>query len=180
MPQFAIDPLVDPGSLDVIYAAGVISPGLFVLAGGAREYKWDIKDAPGAQGAFITYRGWRPTQGIKGTFYFWEPGQVEAFYEWAQVWALDARKFATKPVDVYHPVLAANDITALVTKSFGPLTGTPQQLWSVTLEWIEWRPAKPIQSDTPQGATTRLGRPTPQNKMQEEIAKEKELARRPL
>jgi hypothetical protein len=180
MPQFTVDPLVNPGEWDVLYAAGIPSPGIFALSGGPREYKWDVKDAPGVQGAFITYRGWRPTQGIKGIFQFWLPGQVEEFYRWAQVWALDARKLATKPVDVYHPALAANEINALVTKSFGPLVGTPQQMWSVTLEWIEWRPARIIKADTPQGATARLGRPTPQNKMQAEIAKEQELARRPL
>lgn len=181
MTQFAADPIRSPGEWDLLYAAGSPNPGLFVLAGAAaREYKWDIKDAPGVQGAFMTYRGWRPTQGIKGTFYFWQEGQVEQWYQWAQVWVLDARKLSTKPVDVYHPALAANDINALVTKSFGELKGNAQQLWSITMEWHEWRPARVIKSDTPQGATARLGRQPPQNKIQEQIEAEKALARRPL
>lgn len=181
MPQFTADPLVDPGEWDVINANGVNSPGVFVLAGADRNYKWDIRDAPGVQGAVITYRGWRPTDGIKGTFYFYEPGQVEEFMSsWVQIWALDAMKLNPSPVSVYHPALAANDITALVAKKIGQLVGTPQQLWSCTLEWIEYRPARIIRSTTPQGATARRDRPTPQSKLQAEIEREMELARRPL
>ena len=49
--SFTTDPLVTPGEWDVLYAAGQPSPGIFTLAGGQREYKWDVKEAPGSQGA---------------------------------------------------------------------------------------------------------------------------------
>lgn len=181
MPQLTADPIVDPGEWDILNAAGINNPGVFVLGCADRNYKWDVKDAPGVQGAILTYRGWRPTDGIKGTFLFWEPGQVEQFYtQYLPIFALDALKVNPKPVSVYHPSLRSNDITALVCKKIGQLVGTPQQLWSVTLEWIEFRPARIIRSETPSGATAVAGRPTPQSKLQAEIQKELNLARQPL
>ncbi len=118
---------------------------------------------------------------IKGTFTFWEPGQVDEFYNsFLPIFALDALKLNPKPVSVYHPALMSNDITALVCKKIGQLVGTPQQMWSVSLEWIEYRPARIIRSETPTGATAKAGRPTPQSKMQAAIQAEYELAKRPL
>lgn len=161
MPQFTVDPIVDPGAFDVLVAAGQASPGVFKLMGpGGRVYKWDVRDAPGIQGAFITYRGWRPTDGIKGRFEFWEPGQVQDFYDnFLPLFAIDNRKYRVNPVEVYHPALAANDINAMVCKKIGELKGDAKQLWWIELEWIEYRKAKIIKSTTPEGATGKNGPP---------------------
>lgn len=170
--QFTEDPILNPGAWDVLIAAGQQHPGLFKLGQGTspRKYKWDVKDAPAMQGAFMTYRGWQPTLDIKGTFVFWEPQQVEQFYAtYAQLWYLDARKLGVKPVTVYHPALAANDITLLVPVTVGELTGNARDGWSISYTWHEYRAAKVIIPRTPEGATTRLGKAVPTTETQVEI-----------
>jgi hypothetical protein len=169
--QFTADPLLNPGAWDALIAAGKTHPGLFRLGDDApRNYKWDVKDAPAMQGAFMTYRGWRPTLDIKGTFFFWDPGQVEEFYrDYAQLWVLDARKLAVKPVSVYHPALSANDIQLLVPVSIGALVGDSAKGWTIKYTWHEYRAAKVIIPKTPDGANFDKKSPVPQTETQKEI-----------
>lgn len=191
MPQFTADPLTDPGVWDVMIAAGITNPGVAVLkSGGGREYNWDIKQAPGVQGYTMTYRGWKAGEDIVFRFEFFEhpdgsgyasaASQIQSFYDdWVPLWALDARKIAPKPVAVNHPALAANDIQNLFCKRIGPIETDGQMRWWVEMTFLEFRPPKIIPVATPKGATARLGVPTPQTKIQLEIAAQAALAARP-
>jgi hypothetical protein len=192
MPEFVFDPLVNPGRADVMVAAGMQSPGVCsLIGGGGREYVWDIRQAPGVQGYTMTYRGWKAGEEIVFRFTFFEhpkgPGyatqqsQIQSFYEdWVPLFAIDARKLRPKPVAVQHPILASNDINAVLCKRIGPLTTDGKMNWYVDMAFLEYRPPKIIPTATPKGATARLGVPTPQTKIQVEIAKQAELAARPL
>lgn len=192
MPQYVVNALTDPGVFDVVVAAGVMSPGVArLLSGGGREYNWDIKQAPGVQGYTMTYRGWKAGEDIVFRFEFFEhpdgPGyataasQIQSFYDdWVPLWAIDARKIRPKPVDVQHPALAANDIQNLVCKRIGPLETDGNMRWWIDQTFLEFRPPKLIPTETPKGATARLGVPTPQDAIDIEIEKQKALAARPL
>lgn len=193
MPQFTVDPLSAPGELDVMVAASIQSPGLMkLMSGGEREYNWDIKQAPGVQGYVMTYRGWKGGGDIVCRFEFFEsrdgagyvdgkPAQVQQFYtQWVPLFAIDARKIRPQPVQVYHPVLFANDITAVVCKKIGPLQTDGNMRWWVDMTFLEYRPPRLIPVSTPQGATAALGTPTPQNRIQQQIEAERVLAARPL
>lgn len=183
MGNITFDPFEDPGALDILIAADVVSPGLFMLQQGSapRKYNWQIQKAPGVQGVTMTYRGWLPTEDIKGTFQFWEQGQVEQFYStFLPLFQIDAMKFNPRPVNVYHPLLMANDITALVTKDIGELTGNSAQGWKLQMTWNEFRVARIIRESTPTGATTRIGMPTAQSKIDVAIAEELARAQQPL
>lgn len=195
MPVFTFDPLSDPGQADVLIAGGVQSPGVCLLmSGGDREYNWDIRQAPGLQGYTMTYRGWTAGDPIVLRFVFFEhpqgPGyvftrpssQIQSYYEtFVPIFALDARKVAKpKPVFISHPVLNANDIYTVVAKKIGALRTDGKMLWWSDITLLESRPPVLIKPATPAGATARLGIPTPQTKIQVEIAKEAALAARPL
>lgn len=182
MPSLSFDPFADPGALDVMTAANVQSPGLFVLQpGSGREYNWQIQKAPGVQGVTMTYRGWLPTENIQGEFVFWQQGQVEEFFStFLPLFVIDAMKFNPRPVQVYHPILMANDITALVTKKIGNLEGDSGRGWKLKMTWNEFRVARIIREATPTGATTRIGQPTPQSKIDEQILAELARAQQPL
>lgn len=160
MPKFTIDPQVEPGSCDVLIAMGITSPGVAVLqSGGSREYRWDIKQASGVQGYVMTYRGWKAGEDIVFRHTFFEnpasyvagvPSQVMLFYTtWVPLFAYDAFKFRPTPVTVYHPVLAANDITALVGKKIGPLQTDGQMRWWIDMTYLEFRKAKIVPPSTP-------------------------------
>jgi hypothetical protein len=135
-------PLDSPGIYDKLVVSGRVSPGVFQLQGGERSYNWDKKKAAGAQGATSTYLGWNPTDGIKGKFLVWtNPDIFELTDEFLPLFQYDASKQSPKPVQVYHPVLALNQITAVTIDSIGPLTPEGKGLWSVTVEMSEFRPA---------------------------------------
>lgn len=194
MPQFTVDPLASPGEFDVMVAAGQQSVGVCsIVRGGSRKYNWDIKQAPGTQGYTLTYRGWKGGDPIVARFTFFEypdgpgyvngkPAMVHEFYtNWVPIWAIDARKAqritpipglpqgvgaSQVAVDVYHPILFANDITALVCEEIGPLQTDGKMSWWVEMTFLEFRPPRIIKPETPQGATAALGVPTPKGRAQ--------------
>jgi hypothetical protein len=142
MAALTSNPLQDPAAFDVIVVAGVVNPGLVRVTGADRVFDWDVKDAPGSQGSTITYRGWKPTDSIQLRFEFWEQEQINDFYtNFVPLFYYDANKTAPKPVDVFHPILNANQINSVVTKKIGPLVLEDKQLYSCTIEVLEYRPA---------------------------------------
>lgn len=142
MGMLTVSPLADPGNYDVAVIAGIRSPGICEVTGANRKFIWDEKQTAGAQGATITYRGWALAK-PKIKFKLWTDALIRQFYdEFVPALAYDATKQSPKPVDVYHPKLFANDIFWLVTQDIGDLTDEGAQLWTVTVEFLEYRQAK--------------------------------------
>lgn len=155
-----VNPLVAPDLWDKLQVAGVENPGLFVLAGGGnRSYSWDVKEAQGGQGGFVTYKGWALSDGIKARFKFWTAAQIAAFYTgFMPLLQYDATKQEPKPVAVYHPALYANGITSVVVKDISPLTDEGAQLWYVEVELVEFAPPpKKNATSTPKGTSGNSG-----------------------
>jgi hypothetical protein len=153
-------PIQSPGIYNKLVVTGRVCPGVFVLqGGGARAYNWDKKKASGAQGATSTYRGWDPSDGIKGKFLVWtDPDIFELTDEFLPLLQYDATKTAPKPIQVYHPALALNQITAVTVDEIGPLTHEGKGLWSITVEMSEFRPPpRKNATSTPTAANTGTG-----------------------
>lgn len=147
------NPLLTPGDYDVISVAGVSSPGVVEVTGAERPYKWDTKEAAGAQGATITYRGWDLAK-PKLKFRFWRADQISEFYQsFVPLLQYDASKTSPKPVDCYHPALVASNIKSVVVTNLGQLTHEGAQLYSVTVDLLEYRPAPKVNAtSTPKSA----------------------------
>ncbi len=180
------NPLVSPEQFDYLNVAGTISPGVCKLEGGNRKYKWDVKDAPGTQGATETYRGWKVGDPIKFKFQLWTPAQIDEFFgTFLPLLEYDATKTNPKPVNVLYPVLAANGITNLVTDDIGPLVHEGNQLWSVSVAFLEYRPApKKNATSTPTGVNSNSkpktgSKPTAQDAQDLEIQRLLEKAKQP-
>ena len=126
---------------------------------------------------------------------------VQSFYDiWVPIWAIDARKgpnsnvtsltaagsiaSASKrfppPVGIYHPILNANDINALLCKRIGALRTDGKMLWWIDMEFLEYRPPKIIPPATPKGATAPLAKEPPVNKIEQQIVEQETLAARPV
>jgi hypothetical protein len=187
VPALTSNPLLNPEAFDVIVVAGVVNPGIVRVSGAERVFDWDVKDAPGSQGSTITYRGWKPTDSITLRFEFWEREQINEFYnEFVPLFYYDAAKTAPKPVDVFHPTLNANQVNSVVTKKIGPLTPEDKQLWSVTIEVLEYRPApKKNATSTPKGSAgtdpaKAAAKPTVEDEQDRQIAALLEQAKKPV
>lgn len=137
------NPLRDPGSWNKIIVSGVPNPGVFKLNGGGdRTYRWDNKETAGAQGQTSTYTGWKASDGIRGSIQMWTAEQIDEFVNvFMPIIRIDATKKEPKPLSVLYAPLMLNAITAMNTVSIGPLSGDERQLWSVEVEWAEYRPA---------------------------------------
>jgi hypothetical protein len=143
-----ISPLDDPSNYNKATIAGIdtaaiSSPAMVVVVSGCdRKYSWDTKKSAGSQGQTITYRGWDLAK-PKIKFVMWTIEQQRAFYnQIVPVLSYDADKQAPKPFDIYHPLLFACEIYWLVTESIGALVDEGNQLWTVTVETLEYKQAK--------------------------------------
>lgn len=184
-----VSPLENPNEYNKITLAGfttnVSDHGVVVVTGSERKYSWDQKKTAGSQGQTITYRGWGLAK-PKLQFKFWTVQQILNF--WTQLVPLmyyDADKQAPKPYDVYHPKLLASEILWLVTEQIGELEDVGNQLWSVTVETLEYRQAKannatttPEQSNNNNGAGGT--KPTVADAQDQELQRLREEFNRPL
>jgi hypothetical protein len=184
-----VSPLADATNYDIITIAGITTAtathGVVKVSGAERKYDWDEKKSAGSQGQTITYRGWGLAK-PKIKFQFWLDAQIRAFYDQLQApMSYDAQKTAPKPWDVYHPQLFASQIYWLVTTNIGELLQEGAQLWSVTVETLEFRqPTSKNATATPQQSNNSENggetKPTQAQKLQQEIEKERALWNLPV
>lgn len=148
--SFAANPIAQPAQWDAVQIGTLTSPGYCELAGFARNYEWDVKAGKGTNGATITYTQNPPAEGSI-TFFLWDDGTLGTGHNHFSEWSLfvphlkyDPTKKTVQAIQIYHPVLAANDITAVVCKSIGPMVVDKGSLMaSVQVEFIEyWPPPK--------------------------------------
>jgi len=186
MGSLFVNPLRSPEQVNTIVIAG-LSFGPFgdikgkfeLLDPEGRPYKWDLKDAPGTQGATITFRGSRPSKfKLKFTFGVGEPAdQASAMDQFdssiVPLLFIDATKKSPKPLDVLQVLLAATDIFAIVPENIGGYDHEGGGLYSYTVPCLEYAPAKKKNAtSTPTGTTTTAKKqqsPTFQDQQDREI-----------
>jgi len=168
----------DTDAYNFIIVAGVRSPGVASWSGASRTYNWDVKQTSGSQGATETYRGWKVSEGIKFTLQMWEASQLTFFYStFKPLLSYDATKKNPKPISIQHPILMANDIFNVVTINIGELVNAGKQLWTVELEFTEYRPPpKKNATSTPNGTQNTSpdkagSKPTAQDAQDQELAR---------
>ncbi len=121
--------------------------GVFEASGFDRPYKWDIKDAPGTQGASITYRGGKPAEG-KFKFIFGVGESIDQARSIDQfdrdimpLFFIDATKTQVLPITVSNTLLQALGIFAVTTTKIGQYVHAGAGLWTIEMEMLEYKPA---------------------------------------
>ncbi len=185
-----VTPFEDPSNYNKITVAGIDSgsltdpPILVEVTGADRPFNWDVKRSAGSQGQTITYRGWDLAK-PKIKFKCWTSGQIKAVQNTLiPVMFYDAEKAAPKPYDIYHPKLFANLIFWLVTEKVGEWLDEGSQLWTCTVECLEYRQAKAKNAtSTPETANSNQDgkntKPTVQDEQDKEISRLTALFREP-
>lgn len=180
-----VSPLENPAEYDRVVVAGITTGGIVEVTGAERKFNWDVKKSAGSQGQTITYRGWDLAK-PKLKFKFWRSDQIDTFYQQV-IPALyyDAEKTSPQPVDIYHPKLFANQILWIVTESIGDLVDDGAQLWTVTIDALEYRKATSKNATaTPSTANTAQNgagtKPTVLDDQDREIQKLYEEFRKPF
>ena len=188
------NPLVNPSALTVVVIAGTTSapktllvpPIARILDSDGRPYKWDTKDKAAAEGATQTYNGWK-LSGFKVRFECWFAEQIDYIEDTlVPLLRLQAAKVSPKPVSILNPILESRDVNACIIKKIGPWVDLGQQLWSVTVDCEEYRPArKQNVSTTPTSQSNNGGnkgaqKPNIEDRLDQEIAKTAAQWRRAL
>ena len=134
-----LNPLEYPQAWDVIMIGGVVSPGICKVSGIKRINEWDIKKGKGSQGATITFVQ-KPPAKFSVQIFLWRPQDFTDWDNFRPFLKYDPTKKEVQAIDIWHPALADVDISSVVTESIGGVTHEGAQLYSVTIEFLEYFP----------------------------------------
>lgn len=148
------NPIDNEELYDRIELAGVRSPGQVTLSGHDRKETWDIKPADAVNGARTSYKGDQVAQ-FRASFYLIKDPVlgIDDFAAWDDFATLIRtslpKKGKPKALKIYHPDLAANDIKNVCKATMGGMTHDGKGGATVVVEFIEFRPPKPVASTLP-------------------------------
>lgn len=139
MSSSAVDPINFPQVWDAVFVGGQFSPGVCQLSGFKRAFQFDVKKGKGALGATVTFVQRPPAEGtIK--FLLWLPFHFGQWDQFRPLLKYDPTKKAVQAIDIYHPSLNDLEITSVVCKSIGAIEHEGNQLYSITVEVLEYFP----------------------------------------
>lgn len=128
----------DPKAYYTVSIGGSELPGVAKVEGLKLGNKYDIKEAPGTDGAVFTFQGYTPAP-FDVVVRFWTRAH---FVEWVRLF----RKMRPKPgkqrpgaVDIVHPQLVAADITRVVIREIEPKFES--QAHECKISCTQWLPA---------------------------------------
>lgn len=125
---------------------GMRSPGVVTLSGHDREHGWDIKEAKGQDGASTTRTGEKVCQ-FTCTFSLSDDplSDTDDFAAWESFRAMlqfTMRGKVPTAMPIYHPDLAAQNITSVCVASIGGMQHDGKGGATVAVKLIEYRPPK--------------------------------------
>lgn len=154
VPQERAQDEYDYNSWDKVVLAGTEAPGLATVTG-KKCHRLDKKEAAGQDGAVQTHLGYQPAE-VDITIRLWTYAQWVAWQELVPSIQPKPGKATPKPIEVYHPALAAMSIHTLYVAEIGlPRDVQPRGTKEIVIRCQEWRPGtgKNVTS-TPTGPRT--------------------------
>ena len=152
MSSGAVNPIDNPQIWDVIRLGQAISPGICKVGEWKREHQWDVKKGKGTLGGTVTFVGRPPAKGSI-TFKLWTPDHFAEWDLFRPLLKFDPTKKTVSAIDIYHPSLADIDIHSVVTETIGNVVHEGDQLYSITVDFIEYfPPPKAAAVGTPSGS----------------------------
>lgn len=134
-----VDPYNFPTQWDTIQLGGVQSPGICYVGEFKRSHEWDVKKGKGTLGGTITFVGRPPAKGsIK--FLLWQASHFVQWDAFLPQLKYNPTKQTVQAVEIYHPSLAAIDLSQVVTESIGNVIHEGGNLFTITVEFLEYFP----------------------------------------
>lgn len=147
-----LDPIKNPQWWDVVNVAGVVSPAVCEVGEFTKGNEWDVKKGKGSNGATLTFVQRKPAKG-KIKFYLWTSQHFVQWSTFYAVWKYDPTKKKTQAVDVFHPSLAAIELSAFVTEEITNIIHEGNGKYSMTVSLLEYFPPPPDSAvSTPDGS----------------------------
>jgi hypothetical protein len=151
-----LNPIQHSQDADFLTVQGVRSPGVIPkggITGHDRENKWDVKEGKGTKGATTTYVGQPPVK-FSVKFNLWTVQHFADLEKFLPVVRFDPTKDPSLSArSIYHPWLAPQDIVSVVTTKIGGIVHEGEGLYSVTIEFLEYKPAPKTNATATPAAT---------------------------
>jgi hypothetical protein len=156
---------------NAIIIAGFSLPGKWTLLNALKDYGWDQRAGYGQDGAYVVSTG---TKLVTARFLgeFWANSDVFVFKTFRSAFLKSpviaangqVANLPSLALGIAHPELAALGVTSVVVKSIGPLLQMEPGLWSIEIDFLQYRPpkltvARPLQT-TPPGPKSPANAPT--------------------
>ncbi len=138
---FGANPIQIPAIYEKLVVAGELSPGVCDVTGFARSWDWDVKKAKGASGSSATLQG-EPLAKGKVEFLLWLPEHFDSWNAFRELLVRGQQQKKIEALDVLHPVLTDLGIFSLVVEEIGQVTRKGRGLYSITVQFLEYRPPK--------------------------------------
>lgn len=153
----------DPDSYDRVILGGITLPGVCSVEGLKVASRWDIKEAPGTDGATNTYKGYTPAA-LTVRVRLWTE-------EHWSLWQTALAKLRPRPgkatptaFDITHPATAAWGIrSVIITEIEGPTPGDPLGVMDFTLACREYF-APPKKNTTGTATSSKANGPSTKEK----------------
>jgi hypothetical protein len=156
--------------LDYLLVAGMMTPGVVTLSGHDRVIGWKVQEADGQNGA-STKRNGKQIAKFTATFFLVDDSdraEWDSFQTVLESWVDADTPIA---VDVYHPDLARNRISAVQISKIGGMTHDGKGGSTVVVEFLEFRPPKPKPTKGSDGSSADDPKPTdPNQALKDELA----------
>jgi hypothetical protein len=170
----AVNPIDNPQAWDFVTIASIDSPGVCEVGECKRKHDYDVKKGKGTSGATTTFTG-KPPATFSIKFKLWTPAHFTAWDAFRPLLKYDPTKKAAQAFDIYHPALADVDVKSVITESIGSIVHEGGQLYSLTVEFMEYFPASKTSAvSTPSGSQsngpTYVGGAPPGNNPDNQIA----------
>lgn len=130
-----------------------VSPGVVRWSNHGRPKNWDVKDAKGSTGASTTLNGDKPRK-FTGTYSLTDDEDFAAwdsFQPYVESTTNGPTPFA---LPIFHPDLARVGITEATNAGIGPLVRDGKGGATVTIDYLEYRPAKKKKAASATAKTT--------------------------
>lgn len=150
------NPIANAEDWDTVVVGGVAWEGYAKVSGFERENDFDVKQAPGAEGATSTYRGNKLAEG-KIVLYIWTEDHWANLPAFLGQFKYDPTAKSGQAVDIWHPSfdLMSPPMRGMVVKKIGmpERVKDGDSLYTVTIECLEYRPPKKKNAtSTPKGS----------------------------
>lgn len=136
------NPIVFPQLWDNIVIAEVQSPGICELGTFKRVHEFQIKKGKGTVGATVTFTQKPPAEG-SAKLLLWTEEHFAQLDDFLPLLKYDPTKQGVEAVSIFHPTLAAIDISSVVCTNIESITHEGGQLYSIKLDFLEYFPASP-------------------------------------
>lgn len=165
------NPIDNPDDFDAIVLAGTRSPGVVSLSGHERGQGWDVQEAKGQTGASTKRNGEKIAQFTAKFRLAYDPtAGIDDLADWDAFQAvIESSTAGAAPIalDIYHPDLARNGITAVTNGGVGGVEHDGKGGATVTVKFLEYRPPKAKASTGASGSKSKTNKADPNDPIEQ-------------